>query len=345
MSYSTITRTLAICLTAALACTGAQATEISFLNTAATTSGPPYPSTPVSWELSHIADPAETLSITLVPPSPIYPPDPIIPLTVRATVDATRTDITALAQIFWAAPPDDNYPPARFDLLVELGPLGGSTPVLGIDPTPFIPSPTSFDVTFDTAVNGGTVSHTMHFEIGSNIAYQPLTFSNVVVGPPQSPAFQIQFDLDNTAPVDGNVPLFIVETTAEFTPDVGEEALIDINPDTLNRNGKGNWITAYITLPVGLDVAEIDPTTIMITSLTGSSCDPAYTQGADLSFTPQIGDRDEDGVPDLTVKFDRQQLLANICLDDVSITVEGDLTGGEHFVGADQIRVIERGKP
>lgn len=122
------------------------------------------------------------------------------------------------------------------------------------------------------------------------------------------------------------------------------DALIDIDPDTLNKKSHGKWITVYITLPDGFDVGTIDTSSIAITSLAGETCVPEYTQGADLSFTPQVGDRDEDGILDLTVKFDRQVLLANLCLDDVSITIEGELTTGELFSGSDSIRIIDRGK-
>ncbi len=120
--------------------------------------------------------------------------------------------------------------------------------------------------------------------------------------------------------------------------------LIDIDPDTLNMKSHGKWITVYITLPEGFDIGTIDTSSIAITSLIGDTCDSEYTQEADPSFVPQVGDRDEDGIPDLTVKFDRQVLLANLCLDDVSITIEGELTTGELFSGTDSIRIIERGK-
>jgi formylglycine-generating enzyme required for sulfatase activity len=120
------------------------------------------------------------------------------------------------------------------------------------------------------------------------------------------------------------------------------DALVDINPDSLNKYSKGQWITVYITLPAGYDVSQIDVDTIAITSLTGASCQPDYQQAVDLSFSPQIGDRDEDGIPDLTVKFNRQELIANLCLDDVAITVEGKLITEEKFNGTDHIRVIDR---
>jgi len=259
----------------------------------------------------------------------------------------TRLGPIAFADIFWVPPePVTPFVDTTFGLRVELGPLGDSSPLL-LPPSPNMPTANGFfEVFFDTDVQGGTVRHTMHFEIGQNDSMQPLTFSNVIVGDPLSPAFDITFDLLLTnGEVHTDAPLFTVKTSATFTPELETETLIDIDPDTLNRNGKGNWITAYITLPDGFDVADIDPASIQITSLLGASCDPNYVQFADLSFTPQVGDRDEDGIQDLTVKFDRQLLLMNICLDDVAITVEGDLSTGDHFIGSDQIRVIERGKP
>ena len=124
------------------------------------------------------------------------------------------------------------------------------------------------------------------------------------------------------------------------------EAVVAFNPDTLNKNIKvqARYITACITLPEGYDVSSIDASTITITSLTGTDYQTDYYQAADLSFTPQVGDHDEDGIPDLTVKFDRQELTANLWVDDVAITVEGELLSGEHFKGIDHIRVIDKGK-
>ncbi len=117
------------------------------------------------------------------------------------------------------------------------------------------------------------------------------------------------------------------------------DSLVDIDPDKVNRNSHGQWVTVYIELPVGSDVYAIDFGTIAITGLFGVSCDPNYTQFADLNFTPQVGDHDEDDILDLTVKFDRQTLQAYLCEDDVEIRIEGDLTTGEHFSGVDGIRV------
>jgi hypothetical protein len=130
----------------------------------------------------------------------------------------------------------------------------------------------------------------------------------------------------------------------EIAPEPAIEALVDINPDTLNKNSKGRWVTVYITLPSGYDISNIDANTIGITSLTGTACQPDYHQGIDVNFVAQGGDHDEDGIADLAVKFDRQELIANLCLDDVAITVEGSLLTSEKFRGTDHIRVIDRGR-
>jgi len=124
------------------------------------------------------------------------------------------------------------------------------------------------------------------------------------------------------------------------------EAFVAFNPDTLNKNTKvqGQYVTASITLPEGYDVSSIDASTIAITSLTGTDYQTDYYQAVNLNFAPQVGDRNEDGIPDLTVKFSRQALIANLWVDDVAITVEGDLFSGEPFKGIGLIRVIDKGK-
>ena len=121
-------------------------------------------------------------------------------------------------------------------------------------------------------------------------------------------------------------------------------ALIDIDPDTLNKKSRGRWVTVFIILPEDYGVAEIDVTTIEITSLVSENVSADYNQPADLRFAPQVGDRDKDGILDLTVKFDRTVLLSNLLPGDVTITIEGDLLTGVHFRSSDTIRVIEREK-
>jgi len=110
------------------------------------------------------------------------------------------------------------------------------------------------------------------------------------------------------------------------------EASIDIDPDTLNLNSKGKWITCYIELPDGYDVGDIDVSSILLEAL----------------FEVQRSDV-QDGV--LMVKFDRKDLIFYLESilgieppDDVSLILTGELTDGTPFEGSDTIRVIEGGK-
>ena len=109
-------------------------------------------------------------------------------------------------------------------------------------------------------------------------------------------------------------------------------SLVDIDPDTLNLKSKGNWVTAYIELPEGYDVTDIDVDTVV---LEGSI--PA------ASHPTNVGDHDHDGVPDLMVKFSRQDLIAYLKASGLtSGNVELAVTGyvdGVPFQGTDSIRV------
>jgi hypothetical protein len=121
------------------------------------------------------------------------------------------------------------------------------------------------------------------------------------------------------------------DTTAELILKVTPiPATIDINPDTLNVKSNGEWITAYIELPEGYDVADIDVSTILLEDEIPAE---AYPTG--------IGDYDYDGIADLMVKFDRsvvQEILEPG--EEVEITVTGEVAGTP-FEGSDTIIVID----
>ncbi len=112
---------------------------------------------------------------------------------------------------------------------------------------------------------------------------------------------------------------------------------IDIEPKTLNLRSSGKWITAYIELLEGYDVADINVSTIMLNG----------TVPAELSPTA-IGDYDNDTVPDLMVKFDRaktiEYILANVNTRGrfmtITLTITGKLNDGTPFQGSDTIKII-----
>ncbi len=78
------------------------------------------------------------------------------------------------------------------------------------------------------------------------------------------------------------------------------ETKIDIDPDTLNLKSKGKWVTVYIELSEGFDVEDIDIDTL---ELEGIPAEDSPTE---------IGDYDDDGIPDLMVKFDRKALIEHL---------------------------------
>lgn len=106
-------------------------------------------------------------------------------------------------------------------------------------------------------------------------------------------------------------------------------ATVDINPDTLSLKSKGKWITAYIELPEGYNVAEIDVPATLLND----------TVPVDIDGPIGIGDYDEDGIGDLRVKFDRQEVIALLNVGEVTLTITGEVNGIP-FEGSDTIRVI-----
>ncbi len=104
---------------------------------------------------------------------------------------------------------------------------------------------------------------------------------------------------------------------------------IDFDPNTLNQKSKGNWVTVYIELPAGYNVADIS-----ISSLRLNGTIPA------VSWPYAIGDYDHDGIPDLMVKFDRNAVINLLPAgDNIMVTVTGTV-GTTTFEGVDTIRVI-----
>ena len=121
-------------------------------------------------------------------------------------------------------------------------------------------------------------------------------------------------------------------------------AAIDIDPDTLNLNSKGKWITAYIGLLEGYNVSDIDRTTILLNDTV--PVDPFWV---DKPLESVIGDYDEDGIPDLMVKFNRAELieliynaasLPNNKFIYVTLTLTGKLTDETPFKGNYAIRNV-----
>jgi len=77
-------------------------------------------------------------------------------------------------------------------------------------------------------------------------------------------------------------------------------ATIDLDPNVLNLRSIGEWVTCYIELPEGYNVGDIESDLIFLNE----------TVPVDSNAKVEIGDFDEDGNPDLMVKFERATVIA-----------------------------------
>ena len=112
-------------------------------------------------------------------------------------------------------------------------------------------------------------------------------------------------------------------------------AFIDFNPDTLNLKSKGKYITVYIELPVGYNINDINLESIRLND---------HQVPAEAKPT-EIGDYDNNGIPDLMIKFN-QSVVQSILEtgEEVEIVITGELIDGRLFQDSDIIKVISKGK-
>jgi len=122
---------------------------------------------------------------------------------------------------------------------------------------------------------------------------------------------------------------------------------VDIKPQTLTLRSKVKWITAYIELPEGYNVDDINVSSILLNN----------TIPVDSSAPTATGDYDSDGVQDLMVKLNGAEviwyILDNVNMTElieerfmtVTLTITGWLNDGTPFQGIDTIRIIYFGIP
>jgi len=107
------------------------------------------------------------------------------------------------------------------------------------------------------------------------------------------------------------------------------EASLDIAPNVLNMKSKGKWITAYIELPEGYDVDDIDIGSVMLNGTVMAELHPTVVE-----------DHNDNGIPDIMVKFSREMVQDNLIPgDEVEIEVTGELLSKISFTCTETIRV------
>jgi len=139
-----------------------------------------------------------------------------------------------------------------------------------------------------------------------------------------------------------NVQIIGTWVIGEPPPPAGITAAVDIAPDTLNLKSKGEWITCYIELPKDYNVSDIDIYSIRLNDTFPVSLLPKPP----VPVPTEIGDYDNDTIPDLMIKFNRTALTSHIyhtlgiTYGDVTLKITGNLTDGTTFEGKDTVKVI-----
>ena len=105
-------------------------------------------------------------------------------------------------------------------------------------------------------------------------------------------------------------------------------ATIDIDPKTLNLKSGGKWIRADIELPEGYDARDIDISTVKLNGEIQAELRQA-----------KIKDYDTDRISDLTVEFDRQDVITLLSAGEATLTITGKVNETP-FEGTDTIRII-----
>jgi hypothetical protein len=109
------------------------------------------------------------------------------------------------------------------------------------------------------------------------------------------------------------------------------QAAVDMDPDWLSFDTKEDWITVYVELPAGLPVEDIEISTLLLNE----------------SISPEkkkvfISDYDNDGIPDMTVKFRRQAVYQLLQSDEnVELTVSGRLKNGLPFEASHTLKALD----
>jgi len=109
--------------------------------------------------------------------------------------------------------------------------------------------------------------------------------------------------------------------------------ILNIDPDTLNLGSRGQWITAFIELPVGYSASQINVSSIRMEIFE-----------VEPDVPTEVGDYNCNGVIDLMVKFNRAAVESfitsqGITYGNVALTMTGKLFDGTPFEGTDIIFV------
>jgi hypothetical protein len=160
--------------------------------------------------------------------------------------------------------------------------------------------------------NNGTLELRVEFDMKAFIA-----LLTGLVEPPAYVELTVSGMLYNGTQFLGTVIILIID-----------ENTMKVTPDTLNLKSKGRWISCRIELPEGVDVNDLDISTVKISDIDGSPVD----------ISAENHPTGDDGI--LILKFDRAEVEDCASPGEIKITIEGELLDGRPFGAYDTINVI-----
>ncbi|MFX0002463.1 MAG: hypothetical protein ACFE9C_00970 [Candidatus Hodarchaeota archaeon] len=111
------------------------------------------------------------------------------------------------------------------------------------------------------------------------------------------------------------------------------DAICDINPIKLNMKSKGKFITVYLEIANDYDVYDIILEEILLNDFLNFEMKPF-----------NIGDWDNDDIPDLMIKFDRSAVISFLLtlepLQFWEVTITGKLFDGVKFKATSVIELL-----
>jgi hypothetical protein len=123
-------------------------------------------------------------------------------------------------------------------------------------------------------------------------------------------------------------------------------ALVDVNPETINLKSRGRYVTTYVELGTAtcpFDAGEIDVETVTLAAIAPVASE-TLSVSSDAPST--VGDHNQNGVPDLMVKFDRPVVQSWFSASGTAtFRVVGNFTEGTLLTGEDAtVRVKHKGR-
>lgn len=116
---------------------------------------------------------------------------------------------------------------------------------------------------------------------------------------------------------------------------------VNFDPATLNLENKGEFVTVYIELPQGFNVSQIDISSLKLNGLVSAETNSKYG----FVKNPEIEDRNGNGLPELMVKFDRNEVKRILEPEEnIKIVLTGRIFHNSNYLdfeGQNIIRVIK----